>query len=119
MSGPSTFLSKSEAAAVCGCSESTIQRWCRRLDLEHRYNPETNELEVSVPDLVKTGRLAADTVPKVHEMAAIARDASEVVALRVERAALAARVDELNSRVGVLSAQVGFMEALARKAGLI
>lgn len=119
MSGPIAFLSKSEAAAVCGCSESTIQRWCHRLGLDHRYNPETNELEVSVPDLVKTGRLAVEAVPKVHEMVAIARDASEVVALRIERAALAARVDELTCRIAALSSQIDFMEALARKVGLI
>lgn len=112
------FLSKTEAAAACQRSESTIQRWCHKGGLEHRYNRETNELEVSVDALIVRGHLAPDAPERAGSGPPDA-EALELADLRVQRAELAARVDELNARIGHLSAHIGFMEALARKAGLI
>lgn len=118
MSGPTTaYLTKSEAAAACGCSASTIQRWCR-LGLEHRYNPDTNELEVAVDDLVRAGRLSAGA-PAVAETPVGPPDADHPTSWRAERAALVARVEELQSHIAALTSHIALMEALARKAGLV
>jgi hypothetical protein len=120
MSCPTTaYLTKSAAAAACGCSTSTIQRWCR-LGLEHRYNSDTNELEVAVDDLVRTGRLTAGAAPAVEEAPVSPPSAAyHPTSWPVERAALVARVEELQSHIAALTSQIALTEALARKVGLV
>lgn len=58
-----TYLTKKDAAAACGCSEATIQRYRRNGKFPNARTGSSGALEVPVADLVAAGLLDPSRSP--------------------------------------------------------
>lgn len=112
-----TYLSKKEAAAACGCDETTIQRYKRNGKLPNSRYGEGGVLEVAVADLVAAGLLDPLAVAgDVSGLGGRARIERDLVDARQELAVATARLDALSDRVARSDEEIAFLRSLLAKA---
>ena len=113
-----TYLTRKEAAAVCGCAEYTIRRYQRDGKLPAARKRDDGVTEVAVADLVTAGLLdplaACGPVEQVARRSQAERD---VVDLRRELAVVTVRLEELVKQLARAEDEAAFLRAYLLERG--
>lgn len=111
------YLTKKDAAAACGCSEATIQRYKRDGKLPNTRRGAAGVLEVPVADLVAAGLLdplaATSDLPEVAWRSRTERD---LVTARQDLAVTRAELEACRRQLTVAHDEIAFLRSLLTKA---
>jgi hypothetical protein len=110
--GDTTWLSRRDAAAACGCHVDTIRRYEKRGELPNKQVRNGTVL-IPVSDLVAAGLLdplANDD--RIEQVAHRSRTERELAAARQEIAVLTVRLDGARARAERAEADVAFFKQL-------
>lgn len=113
------YLTKKDAAAACGCSEATIQRYHREGRLPNARYGASGKLEVPVPDLVAAGLLdPLAATSDVIEIAGRSRTERDLVTARQDLAVARAEVEACQRQLAAAREDITFLRSLLTKAAL-
>jgi hypothetical protein len=113
----STYVTRKEAAALCGVHSDTIRRDEKRGALPNVRERTDGTTEIPVADLVAAGRL--DPVAArdgVEDIAVRHRAERDLVAARQELAVANARITGLTDELARQDAEITFLRKLLQKA---
>lgn len=113
----SVYLTRREAAALCGRHVDSIRRAEKKGLLPHTREREDSTIEVAVADLVAAGLLDPLAARgDVSELAGRNRAERDLTAARQELAVADARLAGLTDRVTRQDEEIAFLRALLKKA---
>mgnify|MGYP001274232108 CR=1 FL=1 len=113
----STYLTRKEAAALCGCNYDTIRRAEKKGRLPNTRRRGDATTEIAVADLVAAGLLDPFAArADVAEIAGRSRAERDLVAARQELAVAQARIAGLTDRLARQDEEIAFLRAMLNKA---